>query len=132
MAKKDTEFIYLGPNPECKNCKVKTACFNLKKGRRYKITGIRNKRHSCNLHDGGVRVVEVKELPIVVILDKKVKEGDKVKISAIDCKRLDCEYFECCTSPPTEGNKDYKVTKVIGKIECKLGKELKKVEISEV
>lgn len=61
LANEGEEFIYLGPNKECGNCKLKTVCFNLKPGRTYKITKIRDKRHSCNVHDENVIVVEVQE-----------------------------------------------------------------------
>ncbi|RLF57821.1 MAG: hypothetical protein DRN25_05965 [Thermoplasmata archaeon] len=132
MAKKGNEFIYLGPNPDCKNCKLKTVCFNLKRFRRYKIVGIRNKRHSCNQHDGGVRVVEVEELPLLAGVEGKVREGSKIKIKVLDCKRLDCENFEICHNPAIEGNKDYKVLKILGKMECKLEKDMKKVELAEI
>jgi len=132
VAKKGNEFIYLGPSPECKNCKLKTVCFNLKRFRRYRIVGIRNKRHSCNQHDGGVRVVEVEELPIVSSLEGKIKEGSKTKVKIIDCKRLDCENYDICHNPAVEENRDYKISKVIGEMNCKIGKKLMKVELSEI
>ncbi|HDD57507.1 MAG TPA: UPF0179 family protein [Thermoplasmatales archaeon] len=131
MAKKGLEFIYMGPSSNCKNCKLKTACFNLKKGRSYRITGIREKRHSCNLHDGGVRVVEVEELPIIAFIDKNSKEGSKVKIDTMNCRHLDCEYFDICHSPLLQNNKEYSVIKIIEPVECIDGRELVKAEISD-
>jgi uncharacterized protein (UPF0179 family) len=62
LAKEGNEFIYIGPNNECRNCKLKTVCFNLKPGKNYKITKLRNKRHDCKVHDGSAIAVEVKEL----------------------------------------------------------------------
>ena len=64
LAKKDAEFIYLGPNNECRNCKLKTVCFNLKPGRIYKITNIRDKKHNCNIHEGNAVIIEVLEQPL--------------------------------------------------------------------
>ena len=46
LANEDEEFVYLGPNNECKNCKLKTVCFNLKPGRQYKIIKVREKQHN--------------------------------------------------------------------------------------
>jgi len=132
LAKKGNEFLYLGPNPECKNCKLKTVCFNLKRFRRYRIVGIREKRHSCNQHDGGVRVVEVEELPVIAGMEGKVKEGSKVKVKAMDCKRLDCENFEICHNPAIDQNKEYKIGKILGDMKCRLGKRMVKVELSEI
>ncbi|RLF31570.1 MAG: hypothetical protein DRM98_05385 [Thermoplasmata archaeon] len=130
LAIKDTEFIYLGPNNECRNCKLKTVCFNLKKGRRYKITNIRDKKHSCNLHDGYAAVVEVQELPIVTSIDRKIPEGAKIKIDKEECDSVGCEYYETCNVTLNK-DKEYIVTKVIEDIECPLGYDLQKAELEE-
>ena len=81
LANNETEFFYLGPNNECRNCKLKTVCFNLKIGRKYKITNIRDKRHNCNIHEATVVVVEVQEMPILTTIEKKLTEGSKTKIN---------------------------------------------------
>ena len=65
LAKENEEFIYIGPQNDCKNCKLKTVCFNLKQGGHYKITKVRDKRHSCSVHDGNAAVVEVQEITTV-------------------------------------------------------------------
>jgi uncharacterized protein (UPF0179 family) len=65
LANEGAEFLYLGPNNGCRNCKLKTVCFNLKTGKKYKITKIRDKRHNCNIHDENVQVVEVQELTTI-------------------------------------------------------------------
>jgi uncharacterized protein (UPF0179 family) len=61
IAEENMEFVYIGPNNDCRNCKLKNVCFNLKVGRRYKITNVRDKKHSCNVHEGPAVVVEVKQ-----------------------------------------------------------------------
>lgn len=130
LAKKETEFIYLGPNNECRNCKLKTVCFNLKPGRKYKITNVRDKRHNCNVHEGTTAVVEVQEMPIITAIDKKHSEGDETKISVKDCNSIGCINYELCNII-LQKDKKYKITKIYGKIECPLGYELQKVEISD-
>ncbi|HEC81970.1 MAG TPA: UPF0179 family protein [Thermoplasmatales archaeon] len=133
MAKKGNEFIYLGPSSECKNCRLKTACFNLKKGRKYRIVGIRDKRHSCNLHDGGVHVVEVEELPIVAPVEKNnAKKGSEVRITTMDCMHLDCNNFELCHNPAVQSNKKYRVVEPLEEIECMDGRSLMKAEVSGI
>lgn len=62
LANEGDKFIYLGPNNGCASCKLKTVCFNLKPGKHYNIVKVRDKRHSCDVHDEGVIVVEVQEL----------------------------------------------------------------------
>ena len=76
--------------------------------------------------------MEVEELPILSSVEGKVKEGSKIKIKIIDCKRLDCENYDICHNPAVEENKDYKISKVIGEMNCKINKNLMKVELSEI
>lgn len=129
LAKKETEFIYLGPNNECRNCKLKTVCFNLKPGRKYKITEVRDKKHNCNVHDGTAAVVEVQELPIITSVDKKLSEGETFKIEKNSCKSIGCDFFDLC-NVALQKDKSYTVEKIIEEINCPLGHELNKAEIS--
>lgn len=130
LATKNTEFVYLGPNNECKNCKLKTVCFNLKKGRRYKITNIRDKKHACNLHEGWAAVVEVQELPIITSIDKKIPEGVKTKIDKKECSSVGCKHYETCNVTLNK-DKEYTVKKIIEDIECPLGYSIQKAELEE-
>ena len=130
IAKKDNEFIYLGPNNDCKNCKLKTVCFNLKSGRKYKIIKVRDKRHNCKIHEGTVAVVEVEEQPIITAIDKKYSEGSKLKIEKINCENIGCKNFDLC-KVILQKDKKYTITKVYDDIECPIGYKLKKVELSD-
>lgn len=122
----------MGPSPECKNCKLKTVCFNLKKGRKYRITSIREKKHSCNMHEGGVKVVEVEELPIIAAVRKGTRKNARIKIKQTDCRRLACKYYELCHNPAVQENKEYKVVKILEPIECEEGRSLVKAELSDI
>jgi hypothetical protein len=130
LAKIDFEFIYLGPINECRNCKLKTVCFNLKPGRKYKITNVRDKRHNCNVHDGTATVVEVQDIPIVIAVDSKSSEGDEIKIEDKNCRSIGCKNYELCNTSSNK-NKKYTITKIYEKIDCPLDYDLKKAEISE-
>ena len=130
IAKKDAEFVYLGPNNECKNCKLKTVCFNLKTGRKYKITNVRDKKHNCNVHEGTAAVIEVEELPIVASVDKKIGEGNTTKIEKKSCNSIGCCYYEICNIT-LQKDKNYTVIKIFEEIDCPLGYELNKVELKE-
>jgi uncharacterized protein (UPF0179 family) len=130
LAKKDDEFTYLGPNNECRNCKLKTVCFNLKPGRKYKITNVRDKRHNCNVHEGTTAVVEVEEIPIHTTVDKKLSEGSKGKIDKIECENIGCNHYELC-SITLQKDKNYKIIKIYEGIDCPIGYNLQKAEISE-
>ncbi|MFW6120440.1 MAG: UPF0179 family protein [Petrotogales bacterium] len=131
LAKEDEEFVYLGPNNECRNCKLKTVCFNLRQNRRYKITKIREKQHNCDIHEGNVVVVEVSILPILTAIDKKLSEGAKTKVNKRECKNIGCDNFDICTNKAVQDEKVYTIKKVHKKIECPEGYELYKVELTD-
>ena len=130
LASEGAEFIYLGPNNDCRNCKLKTVCFNLKANRHYRITNIRDKKHACKIHEGSAAVVEVEELPIVTSISKEYFEGSKTKIEKEDCNSIGCEYYEICRTP-VQKDKEYTITKVIEDIKCPLNYKIQKVEIKE-
>ena len=130
LAVDDCEFVYIGPNNECRNCKLKTVCFNLKPGRKYKITSVREKRHNCSIHEGNAAVVEVQEMPIIVAVDKKFSEGDKIKFENDTCRSIGCANFELCSTNLGK-DKNYKIIKIYEDIECPMGNKLKKVELSD-
>ena len=130
LAKKEEEFTYLGPNNECKNCKLKTVCFNLKSGRTYRITNVRDKRHNCNVHEGTAVVVEVQEMPLFLAINKKLSEGDESKIENKECKSIGCINYEFC-NVILQKDKKYKIIKIYESIDCPHGYELRKAELSE-
>ena len=129
LAKEGNEFVYLGPNNECRNCKLKTVCFNLKLGRHYKITKIREKRHNCKIHDGTATVIEVQELPLFAAIEKKLSAGDSTKIEKRDCRNIGCNHYNLCCNIALQNDKIYKITKTYNIIDCPIGNELQKVEL---
>jgi len=131
LAKENDEFIYLGPQNDCKNCKLKTVCFNLKPGMCYKIIKVRDKRHSCSVHDGNAAVIEVKELPIITAIDKKISEGDITKIEKKECNNIGCKNYRLCFGIRMQQDKQYKVEKIYESMECPEGYKLQKAELSD-
>lgn len=132
LAKEGNEFVYLRANNDCRSCKLKTVCFNLKPGRRYQITKIRNKRHSCNVHDGNTAVVEVMEMPITAIIDKKISEEYTTKIEKKECGNIGCIHYELCNNIALQKNKNYKITKIYNDIvDCPIGHDLQRAELTD-
>jgi uncharacterized protein (UPF0179 family) len=131
LAVEGQEFVYLGSNSECRNCQLKTVCFNLKPGRNYRITKLREKFHECNIHEGKVIVVEVEELPLTVAVTKELSEGATTTIEKKDCKNIGCDSFEICTTTALQNGKTYTVKKVYEKLTCLKNFELYKVDVSE-
>ena len=131
LAVEGQEFVYLGSNSECRNCQLKTVCFNLKPGRNYRITKLRDKFHDCNIHEGKVIVVEVEELPLTVAVTKEPSEGTMTTIEKKDCKNIGCDSFEICTTTALQNGKMYTVKKVYEKLTCPKNYQLYKVDVSE-
>jgi hypothetical protein len=131
LAVEGQEFVYLGSNSECRNCQLKTVCFNLKPGRNYRIIKLRDKFHDCNIHEGKVIVVEVEELPLTVAITKESSEGTSATIEKKDCKNIGCDSFEICTTTALQNGKTYTVKKVYEKLACPKNYELYKVDVSD-
>ena len=105
LAVEGEEFIYLGANSECRNCQLKTVCFNLKSGRDYRITKLREKSHECNIHEGKVIVVEVEELPLTVAVSNEPTEGETVTMKKKECRNIGCDSFDICTTTALQNGK---------------------------
>jgi uncharacterized protein (UPF0179 family) len=131
LAIEGEEFTYLGSNSECRNCQLKTVCFNLRPGRRYRITKLREKNHDCNLHEGKVVVVEVDELPLTVAVPKELSEGTITTIKKQDCRNIGCDSFEICTNMGLQNGRNYTVKKVYEKINCPKDHELYRVDVTD-
>jgi len=131
LAVEGEEFTYLGSNSECRNCQLKTVCFNLKPGRRYRITKLREKNHDCNLHEGKVVVVEVDELPLTVAVPKELFEGKTTTVKKQACKNIGCDSFEICTNMGLQNGRNYIVKKVYEKINCPKNHELYRVDVTD-
>ncbi len=131
LAVEGEEFTYLGSNSECRNCQLKTVCFNLKPGRRYRITKLREKNHDCNLHEGKVVVVEVDELPLTVAVPTEPSEGNTTTVKKQACKNIGCDSFEFCTNIGLQNGRSYVVKKVYEKIKCPKNHELYRVDVTD-
>ncbi|WP_297499560.1 UPF0179 family protein [Thermococcus sp.] len=129
LAKPGLEFIFYGPAEPCKTCKLAGVCVgNLEPGRRYKVLRVRSMpSHSCPLHEGKVRVVEVVEPSIEVAVEPRLA----IVGSIIQLK------FEECSDPKKrdvfrpeglfEGD-SVKIIEVTGEVECD-GKTYKVVKV---
>ncbi len=131
LAIKDEEFIFIGPQNDCKNCKLKNICFNLKQYHPYKIINIRDKRHSCSVHDGDAIVVEVEEQPIETAIDKKYTKGSAITLDENECENQLCPYFDLCTNKALESGKKYTIADILETIPCPKGYSIQRVTLTE-
>ncbi|MFH1101711.1 MAG: UPF0179 family protein [Methanobacteriota archaeon] len=131
LAETGRTFQYLGPNNDCRQCKLKTVCFNLKPGRSYEIISIREHKHTCMIHEGLVVPVEVKELPILTTVNDTLVVGDIITIERGTCHHIGCPEYELCTTPALHKEKTYTVIKTYEKIPCLKNMSLQKAELNE-
>jgi uncharacterized protein (UPF0179 family) len=129
LAKKGMEFTYLGPIPECRDCKLRNACFNLEPGRAYRITNVRDTEHECKRHEGGkVRAVEVEKIPVEAAIPSKMAvEGSTIRFKAQECMNLGCPNYALCNPIGLKDGGKYRVKEIKRDVKCPDGASLKLV-----
>lgn len=122
LAKEDARFIYLGPQLECKGCKVKDICLNLEKGSEYKIKKLRRPTHECDLIEGPVRVVEVEKMARRAGVEKKfAMEGSRISFQPSECGQIGCPHFLECNPTGMDAGTKVSIETVGEKAECLIG-----------
>jgi len=130
QAKPGYEFIYNGSLPDCKDCKLKTVCFNLVEGRKYRVKDVRSIHHDCQIHEEGVRVVEVDAVPLeIAIPDRMALEGAVITLDEQTCNNLGCEKEDLCTRHGLKVGLKYKVAEVGEDVQCPEGRKMKRVRL---
>ena len=129
LARPGVEFIFYGPAEPCKTCKLAGVCVgNLEPGRRYKILRVRSMpSHSCPLHEGKVRVVEVVEPSIEVAIEPRMAIlGSVIRLRFEPCSEKEKEdLFR--PEGLFEGDQ-VKIIEITGEVECD-GKTYKVVKV---
>jgi len=132
MAVVGAEFVYNGPSNECRECKVRTVCFNLIKGRGYRITAIREMTHPCAVHEDQVVAVEFEQMPFEISIDPKlVIEGAVVTVTGRDCQNTPCQYFRLCAQDTVPNNSKVMIKRLGTEIVCPIGRNLVIIEVDE-
>ncbi len=130
LAKKGQEFVYLGSLSECKDCKVKNICFHLEKGQRYKVVGVRDVNHDCEIHENGVKVVEVEKTTTNAVLLKKLAiDGSTITFDLLKCNNLGCENHILCFPLGVKSGTKFKIVKTGRKLKCPKGFEIVRVTL---
>ena len=135
LAVKGKEFVFLGPAPECENCRFKSSCVgNLEPNRKYVVTDVRDNEQKCPLHAEGVVVpVEVDRAKIEVLTaSKNIFEGSTFTYNAPDCDEV-CDWHDLCFPDGLIENDKCIVLENNGKHkECKKGFKLNKLTLGFV
>ena len=116
------EFVYRGPQPGCREGKVKGACLNQRVGRRYRVLRVRDVTHVCLLNEEQARVVEVGEAPPALSLPVRAAvEGSIVAYDGVVCAHAACPNFRLCHPVGIEPGMRLRVESVGPELECPLG-----------
>jgi uncharacterized protein (UPF0179 family) len=131
LAQQGIEFIYEGEAAACDSCKVKKACNNLVKGRRYRIVSVRSTHHECSVHLNGATAVEVTDAPINLLIGPEMAIVNSRIKAELSCSKSDCKSYPLCRPDGVIDGEKYIVTDVIGNSPdiCEKGRSLKLVEI---
>jgi hypothetical protein len=129
LAKVGEEFIFNGLTEECIGCKLKNSCMNLEVGRRYRVVSVKEIKHDCKIHDGGVMTVEVIEPPIVTAIESRRTLGSKINLKMQDCDSIDCDFYDICHPIGLRDGDKCTISKSLNNIICPEGRELKSVEV---
>ena len=134
QAKKGNMFIYIGPLSECRDCKVKTVCFNLEEGRKYKVKDIRAMHHDCKIHEGGVRAVEYELQPVecAISTDAAIENARITINNPEECLNRGCENYKLCFPTGLKVGSQYEIKVVKSNVNCTEGKKLKEVTLIDV
>jgi hypothetical protein len=122
QAKAGKEFTYMGPVADCKDCKVRNICFHLERGRRYRVVEIRDRNHQCPVHEEGVSVVQVEEIPTESVIPARIAiEGSTVSYECPRCRNRGCGSWALCFPQGMEPGMKRKVAKVGDRVDCRIG-----------
>ena len=136
LAQKGAEFVFLGPAPECDDCRFKASCIgNLELNRKYVITDIKENEQKCPIHSQNTVIpVEVERAEIdVLTTSKNIFEGSTFTYNAPECDEY-CEFHDLCFPDGLIENDKCIVLKNQGKHkdECKKGLKLNKLTLGFV
>ncbi len=135
IARPGSTFVFMGPQPECSECKLKSACLQLDKGGLYEIVRSRDIHHEdeCRYHEDGVRVVEVQVAPLVVSAKTMLAiRGSTVEYTNPICSNHECENFYRCHPNGLEGSTKVRIVGISDTLTCPLGYDLVEVQVERL
>ena len=115
-------FVYTGEDPLCENCRIRSICFNLEKGARYRVKALRPTFHDCEAAEGRVRVVEVERVNReAAVATKGAMEGSTVTFTRPDCPHVGCPQYALCHPEGIDDGDKVTIVTMGKKVECALG-----------
>ncbi len=125
------EFVYRGPQPECRACRVKTVCLNQETGRRYRVVQVRDISHPCLLNEERARVVEAEPAPPECSLPERgAVEGALIGYEPLVCANAACPHFRVCHPVGIERGTRLRILHLGEELDCPLGYEIASAEVA--
>lgn len=129
LAKPGFSFVAGKGDNECKGCRFyKTCVDNLKPGRIYTVSSVRNIEHPCKIHDSGVKIVEVNESQIEAAIPKKFAIEGATGVFSFSCNER-CQYHDFCIPDGIKIGDKFHIIRIIEKIECPLNNNILRVTL---
>ena len=135
LAEPGVEFVYGGESTACDGCPYRGQCLNLREGRRYRVTDVRENTETleCAVHDTGVRAVEVEPAPVRAnVASSGAYAGSKASLEG-SCPYTGCPSHEYCEPAGGDFDAEYRIDEVVGDPPhdyCMLDRELTLVEFA--
>jgi len=129
LAESGQEFVYRGSSPSCDGCPYQNQCLNLDEDIKYRVVDTRDnaQKLECQVHDQGVRAVEVEPAPIRAnIYAKNAYAGSRVQLPG-SCPYTECPSHQYCEPEAGSFDRDYKISEIIGDPpheDCRIDRDL--------
>ena len=126
-----SEFYFIGPLTECKDCRLKGVCFNLEPGAKYRVTEVRPQEHECHefYGDSVTAVVVEKIVTSAAIPKKQAIEGSVITYQESKCDNIGCPNYGLCHAPGKKDGMKYSVAAVKGDLECPRKEKMVSVDL---
>jgi len=126
FAKPGVEFTYVGTQPECAGCRLKTVCHDLAANRPYRVAKVRDVHHECpaGFFEGGMRLVEVEPVTPRGVIPESALKGVGITQRFEECGAI-CLYKRFCRPAAVPEGTMCTIESVGEKVECKVGRELR-------
>lgn len=129
LARPGFSFVAGRGDKECKSCRFyKTCVENLKVGRIYTVSAVRNIEHPCVIHDSGVKIVEVVESSIEAAIPKKFAIDGSTGIFSFSCDES-CPNRDFCIPDGIKTGDKFNIVSIKEKIECPIGNNIVRVTL---
>lgn len=131
-ARPGARFLNEQPCEAAGRCPVAKACQNLPWGRAFDVVAVRPVHHdSCLVHEGGVRVVEVEDAPLMASMDVSKTRGTAAKWIPPICHQRGCANWDRCFPDGLVAGQEYVLERVEQRLTCPMGYTLVGVRLQE-